>query len=283
METLRPLLTTYAYNILGSYDDAKDVVQDSYLKFIELDRSQLENPEAYLKRMVINMAINQKKRLNKLVRDYPGEWLPEPISNEGSDSSIIKKEVLSYSLMVLMERLNPKQRAVFILKEAFDYDHSEISELIGLTEENSRQLLSRAKKQVKSAVPVPNNNTSNSFLLRYLQVLQRADTEGLKALLREEIRVISDGGGKVSASVNPILGKENSLAMLQGIYRKFYFNRTAELRLMNHQPALFYYENDSLTSCIIFSVINETISDVYIVRNPDKLKNLEKIGIPVTF
>ncbi|WP_207420533.1 sigma-70 family RNA polymerase sigma factor [Desertivirga brevis] len=283
METLRPLLTTYAYNILGSFDDAKDVVQDSYLKFIELDPSHIENREAYLKRMVINKAINHKKRLNKLVRNHPGEWLPEPVSNEGSDTSILRKEVISYSMMVLMEKLSPKQRAVFILKEAFDFDHSEISELIGITEENCRQLLSRAKKQVKSEGPLRQTTTPNNFLPRYLQVLQRADTEGLKALLREEIRIVSDGGGKVSASINPIQGKENSLAMLHGIYRKFYSDKLVELRLMNHQPALFYYDEGSLTSCMIFSLVDEMLENVYIVRNPDKLKNLEKIGTPVTF
>lgn len=283
MEALRPLLTTYAYNILGSFDDAKDVVQDAYLKFIELDQSQIDNKEGYLKRMVINIAINQKKRLNKLVREYPGEWLPEPVSNEGSDSSILKKEILSYSLMVLMEKLNPKQRAVFILKEAFDYDHSEIGELIGMTEENSRQMLSRAKKQVRNATPSYQANPSKAFMEKYLQVLQRADTEGLKDLLGEEIKVISDGGGKVSASVNPIIGKSNSLAMLQGIYRKFYLGRTVEYRVMNHQPALFYYDERSLISCMIFSISGDSIESVYIVRNPEKLKNLEKTGKTVTF
>src|SRR5688572_17644493 len=126
MESIRPLLTTYAYNILGSLDEAKDVVQDAYLKFMQLDRQDIEDQKAYLVRMVINLSINQKKRQRRIVADYPGEWLPEPVATEKADTGILRKEVLSYSLMVLLEKLNPRQRAVFILNEAFDYDHEEI-------------------------------------------------------------------------------------------------------------------------------------------------------------
>jgi len=282
METLRPLLTTYAYNILGSYDEAKDVVQDSYLKFIELDASKIEQPEAYLKRMVINLAINNKKRLNKLVRDYPGEWLPEPVATVGADSSINRKEVLSYSMMVLMEKLNPKQRAVFILKEAFDYDHAEIAEIIDITEENSRQLLSRAKRQIQSDTQVKKSSSSFDFVNRYFSVLQHGDTQRLKELLKEEIKVISDGGGKVSASLNPIIGIEKSTAMLAGIYRKFYNNCPFEISTINHQPALFYYKDSLLISCLIFTIYENRIANVFIVRNPDKLKNLKKAAVLVT-
>ena len=118
MESLRPLLTTYAYNITGTYEDAKDIVQDAYLKFMTLDTSGMEDKKAYLTRMVINLAINYKNRQKKLLAQYPGEWLPEPVATEFADSNMNRKEVLSYSIMVLLEKLNAKQRAVFILKEA---------------------------------------------------------------------------------------------------------------------------------------------------------------------
>jgi len=280
METLRPLLTTYAYNILGSYDDAKDIVQDSFLKFIEIDSTAIEQPEAYLKRMVINMAINQKKRLNKLVRDYPGEWLPEPIADESADHSINRKEVLSYSMMVLMEKLNPKQRAVFILKEALDYDHSEIADLIEISEESSRQLLSRAKRQLQNQTNKSPFNSTPDFLKRYIDILQNADTGKLKTLMMEEITVISDGGGKVSASINPIKGIEHSFAFLSGIFRKFYWDLPYKIAIINHQPTLLYYQDGALISCNIFSIDNGLIKNVFIIRNPDKLKNLENL---VTF
>ena len=129
-ENLKRLLTTYSYNILGSLEDARDVVQDAYLKYHLIDKAEMQDEKAYLIRMVINLSINLKKKLQKTVDEYPGEWLPEPVSTESADSEIDKKEALSYSLMVLLEKLNPRQRGVFILKEAFDYDHEEFADVL---------------------------------------------------------------------------------------------------------------------------------------------------------
>lgn len=144
METLRRLLITYAYNITGSYEDAKDIVQDAYIKFMNVEKD-IENKKAYLIRSVINLSINFKKKQKKLLFEYPGMWLPEPVATEKADMEINSKEILSYSLMVLLEKLNAKQRAVFILREAFNYDHEEIADVLRITVENSRKILSRAK------------------------------------------------------------------------------------------------------------------------------------------
>ncbi|HEY6977131.1 MAG TPA: sigma-70 family RNA polymerase sigma factor, partial [Chitinophagaceae bacterium] len=146
INTWERLLTTYAYNILGSYEDAKDVVQDAYLKLMEGNTATIEDKKAYLVRTVINLSINKKNRQKRQRALYPGEWLPEPVATEKADTALNRKEILSYSLMVLLERLNAKQRAVFILKEAFAYDHAEIAEVLDITEEHSRKLLSRAKE-----------------------------------------------------------------------------------------------------------------------------------------
>lgn len=275
MESLRPLLTSYAYNILGSTDDAKDIVQDAFLKFISVDQSKIDNKKAYLTRMVINLSINQKKRQQKLLSFYPGEWLPEPVSSEGADSSLLKKDILSYSLMVLLEKVSPRQRAVFILKEAFDYDHSEISDIIGTSEENSRKLLSRAKKQLQGQALLSSKSYSSEHFKRYLETIQSGDTGKLEQLLNDDIAVISDGGGKVSAGIHPVKGKKAALAMLNGIYRKFYRNRECKFGEVNHLPALFYYENDVLTTCQIYWFENDLLRGVFIVRNPDKLKMLK--------
>src|SRR5687767_15955575 len=116
MESLRPLLTTYAYNITGTYEDAKDIVQDAYIKFMNTDSEGIENKKAYLIRMVINLSINFKNRQKKLIAQYPGQWLPEPIATDQLDDIIDRNEILSYSLMVLLDKLNARQRAVFLLK-----------------------------------------------------------------------------------------------------------------------------------------------------------------------
>src|SRR5690349_10733642 len=134
MDPLQQQLTHYAYNITGSYEDARDVVQDVFLEVMNRPEEKIENKKAYLTRSVINRAINWKNRQKKFVSEYPGTWLPEPVATEKADTNLEQKDILSYSLMVLLEKLNAQQRAVFILKEAFDYNHEEIASLLDITE-----------------------------------------------------------------------------------------------------------------------------------------------------
>src|SRR3954452_22598823 len=191
MEALRRLLLTYAYNITGSYEDAKDVVQDACMKFINVEE-KIENKKAYLIRTVINLAINFKKRQKKMLSEYPGIWLPEPIATEKADAEINSKEILSYSLMVLLEKLNAKQRAVFILKEAFNYDHEEIADVLGMTEENSRKILSRAREQLKAGSTTTPKKITSDYFDKYINVIHNADMEELEKLLNNDIVIVSD-------------------------------------------------------------------------------------------
>lgn len=276
MESLRPLLTTYAYNILGSFEEAKDIVQDAFLKFMHVDDKRIEDKKAYLVRTVINLSINQKKKQQKFIADYPGAWLPEPVATERADSAILSKEVLSYSLMVLLEKLDAKQRAVFILKEAFDYDHAAIAAVLNITEENSRKILSRAKNQLKMDAPAEEKAIPPGYLDKYLHVIHNGDTGQLEKLLTEDIIVISDGGGKAVAFRKPVVGKASVIALLQGIHKKFYSNFQIEQKWLNHQPALFYYHSGQLVNCQVFSFTNGYVDHIFFIRNPDKLKVLEE-------
>lgn len=275
MESLRPLLTTYAYNILGSLEEAKDMVQDAFLKFINVDSGRIEDKKAYLIRMVINLSINRKKRQKKLLAEYPGQWLPEPVATEMADTAILSKDVLSYSLLVLLEKLDAKQRAVFILKEAFDYEHSEIADVLGISEDYSRKILSRAKNQLKTN-PLPEEKSLPiGYLNKYLNVIRNGDTVQLEKLLTEDITVISDGGGKVTAFMKPVAGKKPVMALLFGIHKKFYSGVQIEQKWINHQPALFYYEGGRLVNCQVFSSRDGHVDHIFFIRNPDKLKSLE--------
>jgi RNA polymerase sigma-70 factor (ECF subfamily) len=275
MESLRPLLTTYAYNIVGSLEEAKDIVQEAFLKFTLIDSDRIANKKAYLTRTVINLSINQKKRQKKLVAGYPGEWLPEPVATESADTIVLSKEVLSYSLMVLLEKLDAKQRAVFILKEAFDYDHSEIAAVLDITEDNSRKILSRARTQLKTEAPAEEKCIPPDYLDKYLHVIRNGDTAQLEKLLTADITVVSDGGGKVAAFRKPVAGRKSVVALLQGIQIKFYNKLKIEPRLVNHQPALFYYDGGKLVNCQVFSFTNGYVDHIFFIRNPDKLKSLE--------
>lgn len=276
MESLRPLLTTYAYNITGSLEEAKDIVQDVYLQFMQVDGEKIENKKAYLVRMVINLSINRKKKQQKMLSAYHGEWLPEPVATEHADAMVNRKDILSYSLMVLLEKLDPKQRAVFILKEAFEYDHAEIADVLGITVDYSRKILSRAKQQLATLDTVKDSSIPTDYLNKYLAVMAAGDTRRLEKLLTEDIVMTSDGGGKASATLNPVFGIEHGVALLQGLYSKFLRFAKIEQGTINHQPALFYYEGEVLATCQVFTFKNGLVDRVYFIRNPDKLLSLQK-------
>jgi len=288
MDSLQQTLTSYAYNILGSYEEAKDIVQDVFVEMISRNGAVIENEKAYLTRAVINRAINAKNRQKKWRSNYPGNWLPEPVATESADGNLHQKDILSYSLMILLEKLNARQRAVFILKEAFEYEHEEIAEVLEISVENSRKILSRARKELSDLKrgAIPENDSivtsagwhadtgSSDYLDKYIETIRSGDMKRLEALLNDEILIVSDGGGKVRAAMNPIEGREKAVLFLAGIFNKFYHNRHIEKGQVNHHPALFYYEDGKLVNCQIFELHDGTISGIYFMRNPDKLAAL---------
>lgn len=276
MDSLRPMLTSYAYNILGSYEDAKDVVQDVLLEMINRTGTDIQNEKAYLTRSVINRAINARNRLQKMQAGYPGNWLPEPVATETADAELNRKDILSYSLMVLLEKLDAKQRAVFILKEAFSYEHEEIAEVLDISIENSRKILSRARAALQNESITEVAKTPVDYLDKYLNVIRSGDVKTLEQLLANDIVVVSDGGGKVAAALNPLAGIESASLFLLGVYNKFYQHVRVNKVMVNHHPALFYYVNGKLVTCQIFEVQHGLIRRVYFMRNPDKLIALGK-------
>jgi len=269
-------LLPFAYNIVGSYQDAKDVVQEVMLERLRQPDIKIENEKAYLVRAVINRAINWKNKQAKKISEYPGTWLPEPVATESADGALHQRDILSYSLMVLMEKLDARSRAVFILKEAFDYDHEEIASLLDISVENSRKILSRAKKQVRnSQAHTIAPKLPSGYLERYISIIQSGDTKQLEALLHNDVIVTSDGGGKAIAAINPIVGKDHVLQFLSGIYRKAYQDVFITSGFVNHQPALLFFRNGALGTCQIFEMEDGKIFRTYLMRNPDKLLALE--------
>jgi RNA polymerase sigma-70 factor (ECF subfamily) len=282
MDSLQHTLTSYAYNILGSYEEAKDIVQDVFVEMIDRNGSIIDNEKAYLTRSVINRAINAKNRQKKWRSNYPGNWLPEPVATESADGDLNKKDILSYSLMILLEKLDAKQRAVFILKEAFAYEHEEIAEVLDISIENSRKILSRARKELSAlkGATISEDNfmaapVSSDYLDKYIETIRSGDMKRLEALLSDDIVIMSDGGGKAKAAMNALEGKEKAVLFLSGVFTRFYANEHIEKGQVNHHPALFYYVDGKLITCQIFAVQNGTISGVYFMRNPDKLAALQ--------
>lgn len=284
MEELRRSLSLYAYNILGSWEDAKDIVQDVFLKFAQISRDRIDDKKSYLIRMVVNLSIDRKRKLKKQLNNYAGPWLPEPISTDDPHFAVHRKEILSYSMLVLLDKLDAKQRAVFILKEAFDYDHDEIARVLGITVGYSRKILSRAKHELQTDLNITPDDAQMKVLHQYLKVIEGGDMEQLERLLSHDITVTSDGGGKATASRKIIAGVRSVSALLSGIYKKMYGKVDIRITQISYQPAILYFWEGELVTCQILSIENQHIKNIFFIRNPDKLRTFRKESLKgVTF
>lgn len=269
-------LLTYAYNIVGSYEDAKDLVQDVIEKFITLDKSNIRDESNFLIKNTINHSINFKNRHSK--KEVFGEWLPEPVSFDNAETKLIKEQTAGYTMLVLLENLNPKERAVFILKEGFSYSHSEIAELLNISQDNSRQLLSRASKQLKEISYMPDNFSSAinpDVLKKYQKALNESKIEDIESLLVNDIKLTADGGKKVKVVKATEVGKTATATLLAYVQQQFLSDKTFSFHNFNHQPAVCFWQNDKLYNCQILSIDNQgQIQQIYSIVDPVKLKNL---------
>ena len=274
MEDYQSVLFPYAYNILGSSDDAKDAIQDVLYKYLAAPKAGIENEKNYLIKGVINQSINIKKSKQRIVSD--DVWLPEPIATEGADTNINLSDIVSYSLMVLMEQLNPKERAVFILKEGFGYSHEEIAELLSGTVESSRKLLSRAKGKLEMLQPLhaPRPTTvANDLLEKFTAAIRSRDIPTLEELLTENIKYTADGGGRVKVVAKLTFGQKDVSDLLLLVYERYQQNAEIVPATINHQPALLYSFKGKLVQCQIFTFTSDgKIAEIDNVLDPDKLK-----------
>ncbi|ANW95813.1 hypothetical protein AXE80_05750 [Wenyingzhuangia fucanilytica] len=266
-------LFPYAYNILGSVDDAMDAIQDVITKYISSSKPNIENEISYLIKGVINQSINIKKRNQKTIGDKI--WLPEPISKEKADTNINREEIISYSMLVLLEKLNPKERAVFILKEAFDYSHEEIATAMSFSIENSRKLLSRAKKALEKMKKdfEPSPMASPTFLKEYITSIKTGNVSALEKLLSDDIMVKTDGGN-VSIVSELMVGIKEVIKLMIYVYNTYQKSFSIVESTVNHQPALMFYNDGKLVNCQVFELEkdNEKIMTIYSIVDPEKLK-----------
>lgn len=268
-------LFPYAYNILGSSEDAKDAIQDILVNYLSKKKSDIENEIGYLIKAVINQSINLKKQKSKFTSDKT--WLPEPISTENPDSGINKSEIISYSILVLLENLTPTERAIFMLKKAFDYSHHEIAEKLNITIDNSRKILSRAKNKLSK-----NNTTENkkpislptSYMQKYIEVIKNGDTAKLEKLLTKEISLTADGGGNIKVVREFTTGDNATAKLLLYVYKTFQKSQRVEISEINHQPALLFFENNNIVTCQVFDIRENGIVSIHAILDPVKLNSL---------
>ncbi|MGG1635170.1 RNA polymerase sigma factor SigJ [Paenibacillus sp. FSL K6-3182] len=278
----KALLFKIAYQLTGSAADAEDIVQDVFVKAYDIDPESIAEPKAYLCKMATNRSLDLLKSARKQRERYVGPWLPEPIITEETDAldAVIHHDLLSYAMLVLLERLTPSERAVFVLREALGFDYSDIAKLIEKSEVNCRKLLSRARDKmgISEAEPVHAQPAGEEWVRRFVLELAEGNVKEVLSLLAEEVVLLSDGGGKVSAAIHPIKTRENVSRFLFGLVQKGPLadgSVKAELRILNGQTGLVLRSDKGIEGVTLFHVVQGGALHLYIVRNPDKLKLLK--------
>ncbi len=274
----RPHLFSLAYRMLGSVMDAEDMVQDAFLRWQDLEMEEIASPRAYLSTVVTRLAMDRLKSAQARREVYVGEWLPEPLFGEGRMEDPAERiESVNTAFLLLLERLRPVERAVFLLHDVFDYGYPEISEIVGETEANCRQMASRARKRIREERPRfdPSPHEAEQLAVGFLDACSGGDMEKLLELLTTDVTYRADGGGVVAAATRPVHGAKDVSRLLLGLWRKYWTGVGARLANVNGEAGIVIYGGDRLYGVITFALDRDRISDIYIVVNPTKLRALE--------
>ncbi|MDN3706827.1 sigma-70 family RNA polymerase sigma factor [Myroides ceti] len=275
MKLLNKILFPYAYNILGNIDDSKDIIQEVLIRYNEKDVRSISNQNAYLIKAVINGAINLKKKKDR--ERQQKVTLPQPIITNHGENKIELDEILNYSMLVLLDTLNIKERAVFILREAFDYDHNEIAEILSITVDNSRQLLTRAKKKLKfrKSEITTSSAEDRKYLEKYVETIRKGDVKTLEQLLSDEIKVLADAGSRLQAVAELTFGIANTVKLMTYIFECYQRDLEIKIEEINHQYALLFYRGTILINCQVFELNPYgKIAAIFSVVDPDKLMKI---------
>ena len=281
----KPLLHSIAYRMLGSHAEAEDLVQDVFADYSRLEPKGIRSVKAYLTRMVTNRCLNEVQSARKRREVYVGNWLPEPdVSFADSDPAeqYARQEDVSYALLVMLERLSPVERAVFILRESLDYEYGEIAECLQKTEANCRKIFSRAKEKLqleRESLP-SNERRVEPLITAFIEAARSGRLEELTRLLTEDAVLVSDGGGRVRAAIFPIFGRERIEAFLEGVIPKGFLGEDRRLASVNGQLGVVTYEAGRVRSVISFQMdaAKERLERIFVQLNPEKLGHVETLG-----
>ena len=282
----RPRLFSIAYRMLGSASDAEDVLQDAWVRYAAADASTIRSPQAFATTIVTRLCLDRLKSARATREQYVGPWLPEPVLTREMDSpeaTLERAESVTLAFLVLLEKLSPEERAVFLLKDVFDYDHAEIGEILGISSANSRQLLHRARTALAQGRPrrAGTPGSWRAMAERFAQAFATGDAAALASMLASDAGMWADGGGKATAARRPLLGREAIVNFLVGIHRIGEASgliRDASLVIedVNSEPALILRVGARLESIFVLSVEDDAITGIRVVRNPDKLVRIDR-------
>jgi RNA polymerase sigma-70 factor (TIGR02957 family) len=273
----RSLLFTVAYEMLGSAADAEDVVQETWLRWADVDTAEVRDPRAYLVRIVTRQALNRLRTLARRREEYVGSWLPEPLMTTPDVSADVElAESLSIAMLTVLETLAPAERAVFVLREAFDTPYDEIAQAVGKSSAAVRQIAHRARDHVAARRPRMDVSTTEQqeAVDRFLAAARGGDLQGLLDVLAPDVVLIADGGGLVTAVTRPVEGAKRVANLLIGGSRSLNFELKAVW--LNGSPAIRIDVGGELDTAVSLAVENGRITRIYAVRNPHKLAGLDR-------
>ena len=277
--SLRPSLFAVAYRMLGSATEAEDVVQDAYLRWQGVDTSVIASPAAYLTTIVTRLSIDHLRSARVRRESYKGPWLPEPVESTEPDPAegAALADSLSLAFLVLLEELQPVERAAFLLHDVFDYPYEEIAVIVERNEAACRQLVSRARRSIEARRHRFDADRAQHRALtrQFLMACGTGDLDGLVAMLADDVVVWTDGGGKVRAALRPVTGPQRSARFLVSVARRVPAGVTTREVDLNGQPGVVFEQEGLITIALALDILEDRVVGVRVVTNPDKLLALQ--------
>ncbi|QBD76037.1 RNA polymerase sigma-70 factor [Ktedonosporobacter rubrisoli] len=286
-QAYKPLLFSIAYNMLGSVMDAEDCVQEAFLRWYQAsthgETEAIHSPKAFLCTIVTRLSIDHLRSARVQREHYVGIWLPEPLitTDESSVSAMAElAETLSLAFLRLLEQLSPVERAVFLLRQVFDYDYAEIARIVQKSEENCRQIVRRARQHLgQRRTPYHTTREQQDHILQqFLHACMSGDMDGLLSLLSADIVSYADSGGKAVAARNPIIGADRVARYLLGLLAKAPQSYSFRVALVNGQPGILNYIDGRPHSIVVLHIMAGQVKEIDVLANPDKLRSVPPLS-----
>ena len=284
-ELNRPHLLAVAYRMLGSATDAEDIVQEAYLRYQTVPYEEIVTPKAFLTTIVTRLCLNQLSAARTQRENYIGPWLPEPVLTQAGDvfmpdQKVELHESLSLAFLALLEQLSPLERAVFLLRQVFDYEYAEIAQILERDEAACRQVLSRAKKHIAERRPryKATPQAHQEIFARFIQAVEEGQLTGLIELLADDVTLWADSGGKVYGAIyKPLQGREAVAKFVLTSPRRVMGPYQTEVTEVNGEAALVLRTGEEIRLIVTISSDGEKVTAIRVIGNPDKLKWINRL------
>jgi RNA polymerase sigma-70 factor (ECF subfamily) len=278
----RSLLFAIAYRMLGTVADAEDMVQETFLRWQQTTEATVKSAKTYLSTIITRLCIDHLRSARVQREHYVGPWLPEPLMTQQTDDPANQVELadsLSMAFLVVLERLSPIERAVFLLREVFDYDYDEIAQMVGKSSANCRQILRRSRQHIRDQRPrfQVDCQQQEQITAKFLEATNQGNLQDLMSLLAKDVTYWSDSGGKVAAALKPLQGEMKVARFLLALQSKRLATAVFHLIEVNGQPGIMVIMNDCLQSVTTLDIVDGSIQSIYTMRNPEKLQRFSEI------